>query len=151
MNEPRTNKSADQRLGSPLVSIIINNYNYAPYLAAAIESGLAQDYANCEVVVVDDGSTDDSRQIIASYGTKSVAIYKSNGGQASALNAGFRARDGQIVLFLDADDVLLPYAMRNVVPCFVEPEVSSVRWQMWIVDADGNRTGGMRPTALAGG
>src|SRR4051812_11797773 len=113
MNEARTTKSGDQR---PLASIIINNYNYALYLAAAIESALEQAYPNCEVVVVDDGSTDDSRQIIESYGSQITAIYKANGGQASALNAGFFASEGQIVLFLDADDVLLPAAMQLVIP-----------------------------------
>jgi len=148
MNEPRTSKIGDQRFARPLVSIIINNYNYAPYLAAAIESALAQDYPNCEVVVVDDGSTDDSRQIIESYASQITAIYKANGGQASALNAGFLASGGRIILFLDADDVLLPSAMQNVVPYFAEPDISNVRWQMWIIDANGNPTGGKRPTAL---
>jgi glycosyltransferase involved in cell wall biosynthesis len=148
MNEPPTNKRGDQRHTQPLVSIIINNFNYALYLAAAIESALAQDYRNLEVVVVDDGSTDNSRQIIANYGSRIKAIHKANDGQASALNAGFHASAGAIILFLDADDVLLPSAIENVAGYFDDPDVSSVRWPMWIINADGSRTGDTRPSML---
>ena len=89
-----------------LVSIIINNYNYARFLRAAIDSALGQSYASIEVLVVDDGSTDQSRAIIDSYGDRVKSILKKNGGQASALNAGFAQCQGDIVIFLDADDVL---------------------------------------------
>ncbi|GAP97001.1 glycosyltransferase family 2 protein [Leptolyngbya sp. NIES-2104] len=92
---------------NPLVSIIINNYNYADYLGAAIESALSQSYSNIEVIVVDDGSTDSSRAIIAHYGDRILPILKSNGGQASAFNAGFAASRGEFICFLDSDDVLI--------------------------------------------
>ena len=151
MDEPRTSRGDDQRFARPPASIIINNYNYAPYLAAAVESALAQNYPNCEVVVVDDGSTDNSRQVIANFGSRITAAYKTNGGQASALNAGYLASSGRIVLFLDADDVLLPSAIQNVVPYFAQADVTSVRWKMWVIDANGNRTGDTRPTALTAG
>ncbi len=86
------------------ISVLINNYNYARFLPACIDSVLAQDYADFEIIVVDDGSTDDSRDIIASYGTRIVPVLKENGGQASSFNAGFAASSGQILCLLDADD-----------------------------------------------
>jgi serine acetyltransferase/glycosyltransferase involved in cell wall biosynthesis len=92
----------------PLVSILINNYNYAGYLREAIDSALNQTYDQVEVIVVDDGSTDDSRSIIASYGDRIQAIYQPNQGQAAAFNAGFAHSQGEIICFLDADDVFYP-------------------------------------------
>src|SRR4051812_12972155 len=94
----------------PLVSIIVNNFNYARYLREAIDSALDQRYEPTEIIVVDDGSTDRSREIIASYGSSIIPVYKPNGGQASALNAGFAASRGDIIVFLDADDILFPEA-----------------------------------------
>ena len=72
----------------PLVSIVINNYNYAHYLGAAIDSALAQTYSNCEVIVVDDGSTDNSCAIASRYDDLIQLVCKENGGQASAFNVG---------------------------------------------------------------
>src|SRR5688572_29854944 len=92
----------------PLVSVIVNNYNYGRFLAQAIDSALSQDYPRLEVIVVDDGSTDDSREIIARYGSKISPVLKANGGQASAFNAGFNASRGDVVIFLDSDDQLAP-------------------------------------------
>src|SRR6202167_4054060 len=94
----------------PLVSIIIDNFNYARFIRAAIDSALAQSYAQVEVIVVDDGSTDNSRDVISSYGNRVSAVFKPNGGHASAFNAGFRASRGSIVMFLDAYQALLPTA-----------------------------------------
>src|SRR5436853_3004216 len=79
------------------VSIIINNYNYGRFLRDAIDSALGQGYPNTEVVVVDDGSSDDSRDIIASYGNRIIPVLKVNGGQASAFNAGFEASGGDVI------------------------------------------------------
>lgn len=99
----------------PLVSVLINNYNYDRYLATAIDSALNQTYSPIEVIVVDDGSTDDSRQVIAAYGDRIIPIFKANGGQASALNAGFAISQGTIVCLLDADDVWMPTKVEQVV------------------------------------
>ncbi|MBE9224342.1 glycosyltransferase [Phormidium sp. LEGE 05292] len=101
-----------------LVSIAINNYNYGRFINQAIDSSLNQSYPNVEVIVVDDGSTDNSREIIASYGDKIVPVFKENGGQASAFNAGFAASRGEIICFLDADDVCLPQKAVEVVKAF---------------------------------
>src|SRR5260370_31944470 len=88
--------------GLALVSIIIPNYNYGRYLRIAIDSALAQTYAPVEVLVVDDGSTDNSREVIESYGDRIAPIVKANGGHGSALNAGDAASSGNTVTFLHA-------------------------------------------------
>jgi glycosyltransferase involved in cell wall biosynthesis len=103
---------------APLVSVIINNYNYGRFLGTAIDSALRQDYPAIEVVVVDDGSSDNSRDIIGSYGNRLTAVLKANGGQGSAFNAGIAAGRGDILCFLDADDWFLPGKLRRVVDVF---------------------------------
>ena len=99
----------------PLVSIIVNNYNYDRFLAEAVDSALNQTYPHTEVVVVDDGSTDSSHQIIASYSDLIVPIIKPNGGQASAFNHGVAASSGEIICFLDADDTFSPDKVTRVI------------------------------------
>jgi hypothetical protein len=109
------------------LSVLINNYNYGRYLGECIDSVLAQDYPSLEVIVVDDGSTDESREIIAGYGTRVVPVLKENGGQASSFNAGFAVAAGEVILLLDADDAFLPgkpwrvaetFAGRDIDWCF---------------------------------
>lgn len=99
----------------PLVSVIINNYNYDKYLKEAIDSALNQSYKNKEIIVVDDGSTDCSREIIESYGDRIIPVLKKNGGQGSAMNAGFRVSKGEWVCFLDSDDVWIPDKIEKVI------------------------------------
>lgn len=79
---------------NPLVSIIITSYNYDRFLRESIDSAINQTYANIEIIAVDDGSKDNSKEIITSYGNKITAILKDNGGQASAFNAGFKVSNG---------------------------------------------------------
>ena len=102
----------------PWVSILINNYNYGHLIGAAIDSGLNQTYPHTEVIVVDDGSTDNSREIIKSYGERIIPVLKENGGQASAFNAGFTASRGDIICLLDSDDIFLPHKLAEVVNIF---------------------------------
>ncbi|MGQ9653039.1 MAG: glycosyltransferase family 2 protein [Thermodesulfobacteriota bacterium] len=129
-------------MGEPvLVSVIINNYNYGRFLERCIDSALAQTYANREVIVVDDGSTDDSPNIVSSYGERITAVFKENGGQASALNSGFSISRGGVICFLDSDDELGPTAMESVVPLFGDQEVVEVNWPLEVVDQDGVPTG----------
>jgi glycosyltransferase involved in cell wall biosynthesis len=126
--------------GGPLVTIAVNNYNYQRFLGEAIDSALGQSYPRVEVIVVDDGSTDGSREIIAGYGDRVIPILKENGGQASAFNAGFAASKGEIVIFLDADDVLLPETVARVVEAW-RPGISKVQYLLEVMDAEGRRQG----------
>ena len=133
---------------SLLASIVIDNYNYGKYIAETIYSALNQSYKNLEVIVVDDGSTDNSRDIIESFGEKVIPVYKPNGGQASALNAGFNRSKGDVILFLDSDDTLFRSAVEIAMPYFLEASISKVQWPLFIVDESGNKTGGTRPSTL---
>src|ERR1700729_3361360 len=132
----------------PLVSIIIDNFHYARFIRAAIDSALAQSYAPVEVIVVDDGSTDNSRDVISSYGNRVSAVFKPNGGHASAFNAGFRASRGSIVMFLDADDALLPTAVEEVVRAW-HPGTTEVQFVLAHIDADGHALGAIAPYSPA--
>jgi glycosyltransferase involved in cell wall biosynthesis len=102
----------------PLVSILINNFNYSKYLPQAIDSALSQRYHPIEVIVVDDGSSDGSQRIISGYEPQIVSIMKENGGQASAFNAGIARSAGQIICFLDSDDYFVPTKTEEVVEVF---------------------------------
>lgn len=102
----------------PLVSVIISNYNYADFLTQAIDSVFAQTYQNFELIVVDDGSTDRSREIIESYRERLTAIFQQNAGQGAAFNTALAAATGEIVCFLDADDYYHPEKIAKVVAAF---------------------------------
>jgi glycosyltransferase involved in cell wall biosynthesis len=123
------------------VSVIISSHNYAPYLPQAMESALGQTWANTEVIVVDDGSIDASPQIIAGYGRRIVPILKENAGQASSLNAGYAVSHGEIVVFLDSDDVLLPHAVERAAAMLENSDVCKAHWHMIEIAADGRPTG----------
>src|SRR5262249_21783706 len=123
----------------------INNYNYGNFLRDAIDSALDQSYPNVEVIVVDDGSTDDSRDVIARYEDRIIPVLKQNGGQASAFNAGFARSRGEVVLFLDGDDMLLSTAVESSLPLFQSPRTVKVHWPLWEIDRHGAKTGGMKP------
>jgi glycosyltransferase involved in cell wall biosynthesis len=128
-------------MSSALVSIIVNNYNYDRFLREAIDSALNQTYGNTEVIVVDDGSTDASLEIIASYGHRIIPLLKRNGGQNSALNAGFSLSRGDVVLFLDSDDVLCPTAATSAIDAFSDPDVVKVHWPWLEWDESSRATG----------
>ncbi len=91
-----------------LVSVIIPNYNYAPYLGGAVNGALAQTYPDIEVIVVDDGSTDESKDVLINFGNGITTIRQENLGVAAARNNGVSAGTGEFVAFLDADDEWLP-------------------------------------------
>ena len=127
-------------LSLPAVSVIITNFNYAQFLAAAIESALGQSYGAVETIVVDDGSTDSSREIMTGYGKRITALYQKNGKQGAALNRGFEASSGDIILFLDADDYLFPDAAERIVTIW-NPELAKVHFRLSVVDGAGESLG----------
>ena len=95
-------------MSKPLVSIIIPNYNKAPYIRESIESALNQTYKNIEVIVVDDGSTDKSKEIIKSFGKRIKAYFLPHKNANVARNFGFKKSKGEYIQFLDSDDIILP-------------------------------------------
>ena len=97
----------------PIISVIIPCYNHGGYLGKAIDSVLGQSYPNVEVIVVDDGSSDDTREVAAAYGEKVRYIYKENGGLSAARNTGLEHAKGAYIVFLDADDWLYPKALQT--------------------------------------
>jgi len=117
---PQENFEFSDIQATPLVSVIINNYNYARYLPEAIESVLKQTYQNFELIVVDDGSTDNSREVIELYKDSLIAIFQENAGQGEALNTGIAKSQGEIICFLDADDYFHTDKLAKVVAAFLE-------------------------------
>jgi GT2 family glycosyltransferase len=99
----------------PQVSVIIPTYNCARYLPEAIDSVLAQTYRDFEIIVVDDGSTDDTPDVLARYGEAILVIRQPNQGRGAARNAGILAARGQYIAFLDADDLWLPEKLEKQV------------------------------------
>jgi hypothetical protein len=125
-----------------VVSIVINNYNYGRFVGEAIDSALAQTYDSVEVIVVDDGSTDGSHEVIERYGDRVISVLKPNGGQGSAFNAGFERASGSIVIFLDADDLLDESVAARVAEAFArQAQIAKVHYRLEVVDRFGRRTG----------
>jgi glycosyltransferase involved in cell wall biosynthesis len=129
------------------VSVIITNHNYDRWLAIAIESALTQTHPDVEVIVVDDGSTDDSVAVCARYEDQVQVIYTANGGQAAAVNTGFKRCSGDLVIFLDADDELAPTAAEIAMQSFETAGASKVSWPMKVIDAEGRSDGQRHPEA----
>jgi len=113
----------------PFVSVIIDTYNYGHFIEQAIDSVLAQEFPleRVEILVVDDGSTDDTSQRVKRYGSSIQYFHKPNGGQASALNFGVQKARGEVVALLDADDYWLPQKLKTIVAAFEQhPDVGMI-------------------------
>lgn len=132
-------------------TVLITNYNYGRFLEYAVDSALDQTWPNVQVIVVDDGSTDESRLLLQTYGEAIQTVFKENGGQASSANTGFPLVTGETVVFLDSDDMLAPTAIEKSIGFFDDPEVVKVSWPMAIVDANGYPTGEVRFRRLSVG
>jgi glycosyltransferase involved in cell wall biosynthesis len=111
----------------PLVSVVIPAYNSRAYIGEAIDSCLAQTYPNCEIIVIDDGSTDDTADLVKSrYGDRIRYIYQGNAGPGAARNRGIEAARGAFIQLCDSDDLLLPQKIARCMEVFQQPEVGVV-------------------------
>jgi glycosyltransferase involved in cell wall biosynthesis len=126
------------------LSVVINNFNYGRFLSQAIESVLDQSPQPWEIIVVDDGSTDSSTDIIKNYTGRIKSIFKENGGQASAFNAGFNAATGDWIWFVDSDDILLPGAITAVTNAIAQGIVK-IHSPLLVIDKNGVLTGDVQP------
>jgi glycosyltransferase involved in cell wall biosynthesis len=115
------------------LSIIIPNYNYGAYIGAAIDSALAVDWPDKEIIVVDDGSTDISREVIHAYGNRIIPLFLRNGGGNSACNAGFERSSGNIIIFLDSDDILFS-SVADTLRLAWSNRVSKLQWSLVVTD-----------------
>jgi glycosyltransferase involved in cell wall biosynthesis len=121
------------------VSVIIPTYNSAEFVIQAIDSVLNQTYTNYEVIVIDDGSTDNTRQILEPYQFKINYIYQDHQGVATARNRGIEAAKGQLIAFLDADDLFLPQKLQQQVAILkAQPQIGMVISGWQITDQQGN-------------
>jgi len=136
----------------PLISVVIPNFNYARYVRQAVDSVLNQTYPAVEVIVVDDGSTDDSIAALESYGGRIKLLRQKNGGVHTARNAGIKASAGVFVAFLDADDVWKPAKLERQAELFADPRVGLVHCGITYVDIKekwlSTATNGLRGSVL---
>jgi glycosyltransferase involved in cell wall biosynthesis len=124
-------------MDNPEFSLIIINHNYGCYLDQCIQSCLSQSFPSKELIVVDDGSTDHSTEILLSYGKKIKALTQKNSGQSSAINLGYQASQGKWIWFLDADDYLLPHALQLVADVAIKEKPALIFGQALRVDSKG--------------
>lgn len=128
----------------PGVSIVIPNYNYERFLAAAVESALAQDHPMTETIVVDDGSRDGSRAVLASFGDRIRTVCQPNQGHVAACTRGWQRARHDIIIFLDSDDMLVPDAASSVARAW-RPGISKMQWCFAVIDVDGRPLGHVFP------
>lgn len=137
-------------LADPAISVLICNYNYARYVAAAIESVLAQTRPAHRILAVDDGSTDDSRAVIAGFADRVEIHHRPNGGQIAAVNDGLAMLDGDIVVILDADDLLEASALATIATGFAAGVVK-LHFPLALINGDGALIGSTIPRRLDAG
>jgi len=140
---PETSFSASV---TPIFTVLIDTYNYAQYIEDAVQSVLAQNFPAelREILVIDDGSTDDTETRLAKFGGAIRYFKKANGGQASAFNFGLQHARGEYVALLDADDVWLPDKLQRIYQAFQnQPDAGMAyhRLYQWTNDGSGTKGG----------
>ena len=123
-------------MNNDLVSVVIPNYNYARYLQQAIDSVLNQDYTPIEVIVVDDGSTDNSSEILLSYGARIKVIKINNSGAPTARNFGLMSTQGEYIAYLDSDDYWMENKISSQIQRLVETRTELVYCAMSVIEVE---------------
>jgi glycosyltransferase involved in cell wall biosynthesis len=122
----------------PQVSVVIPTYNAANVLTQAIDSALAQTYRPFEIIVIDDGSSDNTPDLLRAYGDRIRSLRQDNSGVYAARNRGIRAARGRYIAFLDADDVWLPGKLQRQVEILdKQPEFPVIHTDTALIDAEG--------------
>jgi glycosyltransferase involved in cell wall biosynthesis len=120
----------------PIVSIIISCYNGALYVGETLRSVIGQTYRNWEVIVIDDGSTDDSKKVIESFNDERIKYYyQQNEGVSAARNKGINLATGEVICFLDADDTWVVNNLEKKIAALQHPQVDWVFSDMFIADS----------------
>jgi hypothetical protein len=118
------------------LSIVISTFNYADFLPASVESALAVDWPDKEIIVVDNGSTDNTRQVMEGFGDRIIPLFKEHDGQYTGVNTGFARSTGDVIIFLDSDDLLAPSILREVSRHWTS-ETTKAQVLMQTIDGDG--------------
>lgn len=135
----------DQRLDLPKVSVVIPTYNRAHIVGEAIRSILNQNYPNLELLVVDDGSRDDTLAALAEFGSQVRYLRKPNGGPASARNLGVREATGEYIAFLDSDDLALPGRLHTLAAALTKAPKAVLAYHWFrVIDGHGRARIGRR-------
>jgi glycosyltransferase involved in cell wall biosynthesis len=134
-----------------LVSVVICNYNYGRYVAEAIQSVLDQCYTNLQLIVVDDGSSDNSKQVLETFQDSRIQfVYQRNRGQAAAFNSGYERCRGEYVAFLDSDDFWYPRKLEVALEGFEVGNICIVQHNLDVVGVDSTPTGAIHPGLPSG-
>jgi len=132
-----------QEISEPSVSVVMPAYNAARYIAGAIRSVIDQTFSNWELIIVDDGSQDETAAIIKPFldDARISYIHKENGGAATARNVGIKVSHGNLIAFLDADDLWVPEKLARQLDCFEKyPEIGICGTGMMLIDSNGKIT-----------
>lgn len=139
-------------MANPLVSVIVPTYNCAPFVRASLQSVLDQSYAPLEVIVVDDGSSDGTLDVLGTFGDRIRVFSQANRGPAAARNRALKEARGDYLAFLDGDDLWLPGHVQVLMDYFAQHADARVvfgQWLLWPANEDGSYSPMELPSAQA--
>lgn len=126
----------------PKISIVTPSFNQAKYIKATIDSVLSQDYPNLEYLVIDGGSTDGTIEILKSYGKKLQWVSEKDKGQTDAINKGLRQSTGDVLAYLNSDDIYLPGTLRRVGEYYAKTRADWITGDCIVIDEEGREARG---------